>query len=87
MADTRRSWRSAAACRGLPTAMFFPDPHRPEADGAADARTVCNTCPVRDACAEAGAAEPDGIWGGLSPQERRERRAGRHGAPMWRRSA
>lgn len=74
MADTRRSWRSDAACRGLPTAMFFPDPDRPDGDAGAEAQTVCDSCPVREACVEAGALEPTGIWGGLSPDERRDRR-------------
>lgn len=80
MADIRRSWRSDAACRGLPTAMFFPDPDRADPDGAAEARAVCARCPVRDACAEAGAREPAGIWGGLTAAERRGRPARRRPA-------
>lgn len=42
-----------------------------------EARLLCAVCPVRAECAEEGAGEPDGMWGGLTP---RQRRRGRQGA-------
>jgi WhiB family redox-sensing transcriptional regulator len=37
----------------------------------AEAKAVCAGCPVRLPCAEAGAYEPFGVWGGLGEAERR----------------
>ena len=59
------SWQTRAACRGMPTAIFFPH------DGNyREAAKVCARCEVRAACAAAGANEPDGMWGGTMPLER-----------------
>lgn len=45
------------------------------------ARAICAGCPVREACLAAGIAEDHGIWGGLTPRERRVlRREQRGGA-------
>lgn len=67
-------WTDAAACRGLPLAMFFPD------DGANPnaAKKVCADCPVAEACGEfalvteirSGQA-PYGVYGGVTAYERR----------------
>lgn len=39
-------------------------------------RRVCERCPVKAECAEAGEDEPYGMWGGLRPDERlRNRRS------------
>jgi hypothetical protein len=35
------------------------------------AKRVCRRCPVAAECGDAGRAEPFGIWGGLTEQERR----------------
>ncbi len=68
-------WWESAACRGLPTSMFFhphqergPDRRRREANAIA----VCHRCPVITACRTHAKrmAEPHGIWGGLTEQER-----------------
>ena len=57
-----------AACRDTDTAVFFPtsDAH------AAEAKAICATCPVREACLEfALETRPaDGVWGGLTSIER-----------------
>lgn len=37
------------------------------------AKTICATCPVRGLCLELGREEPEGIWGGLLPDERMKR--------------
>ena len=67
-------WQERAACRGLPTEMFFfPDgergPRRKNRENAAKA--VCATCPVIEACRKQALAlhEPYGIWGGLSEED------------------
>lgn len=61
-------WYRFAACRGLPTAMFYPPP-----DGSAGrALAVCARCPVRTTCDEHAIAtgEEYGIWGGRTESER-----------------
>lgn len=62
-------WRFDAACRDLDTAIFFPDTD----DQIAQAKAVCATCPVRDACLEFAVItrQNDGVWGGLDENERR----------------
>lgn len=59
-------WRTQAACRNLPTTIFYPD----KGTNAHAAKMACGRCPVRDRCAADGAHEATGIWGGMSPLER-----------------
>jgi WhiB family redox-sensing transcriptional regulator len=61
-------WFADAACRDVDTAVFFP---KSEAD-AGQAKAICATCPVREACLEyALATRPaEGIFGGMTPTER-----------------
>jgi WhiB family redox-sensing transcriptional regulator len=61
-------WYARAACKGYPTNLWFPD--KGWTVQAAAAKLVCNRCPVRAECLEAGAGEL-GIWGGLSERKRR----------------
>jgi hypothetical protein len=35
-------------------------------------RVVCSTCPVWEECLEAGVDERWGMWGGLTPKERKK---------------
>ncbi len=67
--DTAPTWRAEAACRGLPTRAFFPDPE--EGPSVDLLRIICEACPVREECAEAGLRQAFGIWGGLTTRERR----------------
>ena len=62
-------WQQKAACRGVAVELFFP----PVEQEAYEAKTVCGTCEVREPCLEAALLtnETFGIWGGLTPQERR----------------
>jgi WhiB family transcriptional regulator, redox-sensing transcriptional regulator len=80
LASEDQHWRQFAACRRLPTSWWYPIIERqgPRDDPYATPRAICTTCPVRTPCADAGANEPDGMWGGLTPTERRRRR--RHNA-------
>jgi WhiB family transcriptional regulator, redox-sensing transcriptional regulator len=73
-----RSWRASAACLGHGDPdLFFPDPGY--AGGLDEARAVCAGCPVRYTCLEYALdnAIHDGVWGGMSAWERRDRSRGR----------
>jgi hypothetical protein len=57
----RPAWHADAACRGHMDVMF------PSSNSSNDyevARQLCETCPVRQPCAEAGRNEHHGTWGG-----------------------
>jgi WhiB family redox-sensing transcriptional regulator len=62
-------WREAAACRTVSVETFYPPA---EQDGR-EAKVVCFRCPVRETCLEFAIANGErfGVWGGLTPQERR----------------
>ncbi len=72
-ADT---WRNHAACYGEFAALFYPplQPERRSAKNAreAQAKAVCATCEVREACLQHAIAfdERYGIWGGMTDRER-----------------
>lgn len=72
------NWRQRAACTGLDTEIFFP---ASDTD-AGPAKAVCATCPVRDQCLEWSLAtrQEDGVWGGLTDNERRRLRRRRRDA-------
>ncbi|MFF9279554.1 WhiB family transcriptional regulator [Streptomyces griseosporeus] len=67
-------WRSLAACRGQDTNRWYGKPHQ-----VGHALATCARCPVRAECLlEALRFESDqhyGVWGGLTPVERRPLRA------------
>jgi len=62
-------WMQRAACKGLDTDLFFPD------TGVNHARLkkLCAACPVRQQCLQYAVENgmDDGLWGGLSPRQRR----------------
>ena len=73
------TWQRWAECRDLPPELFFPDnPLIATRDNKA-ARAVCAVCPVRIQCGEYAIAEviDHGIWGGMTPRERRQERVRR----------
>ena len=74
------SWRKDAACRGKPTATFFPERGPEEKLAVAAAKEICASCAVRQRCLEIGMSESRGIWGGLTPPERRRLRDEQRGA-------
>lgn len=57
-----------AACEGADTSVFFPVSDT----FAGEAKAICATCPVADACLEYAIAtrQSDGVWGGLTAVER-----------------
>ena len=64
-----QEWQDYGSCRRYPVEVFFP-PAEQEAD---EAKAICETCAVREPCLEY-ALESDerfGVWGGLTPEERR----------------
>ncbi|MFI6294704.1 WhiB family transcriptional regulator [Nonomuraea sp. NPDC050790] len=71
-------WSGHAACRDADPELFFPITWEGRPGPAADeARRICQACPVRRACLDwaLGTGEPDGMWGGTTPAERRRLRA------------
>lgn len=76
--DLERRWIEDAACQGMPSSVFFPEPDdenfvaRPLA--YKKAKAVCRHCPVLALCQRDTLGEVDGIWGGMDPKERRKLR-------------
>lgn len=64
-------WATRGACRASDPELFFP--LAPSAEQEARAKAVCADCPVLAECRAYALreAEPEGIWGGLTVQERR----------------
>ena len=69
------SWQDRAACQGQDTRLWIPD------NGVTftAAQKICAGCPVRVECLEYALAveakrrcDRHGIWGGLTPDERRQ---------------
>lgn len=82
--DLERRWRDQAACAGMDVDIFFPSQamrRDPDARVPAKlqaawdrAKQFCYQCPVRNKCARDHLGEPEGVWGGLDPQERKRAR-------------
>jgi WhiB family transcriptional regulator, redox-sensing transcriptional regulator len=76
-ADNLAEWWSLAACQSADPDLFFPisgsGPARVQVERA---KAVCARCPVRGDCLRyALAAGPlQGVWGGLTEEERRLQR-------------
>jgi WhiB family redox-sensing transcriptional regulator len=76
-------WQARGACRGMQLSVFFhPTFERGENRRRRDAhaKAVCHRCPVLTACREHAlrVAEPYGVWGGLSAEEREDLLATQH---------
>lgn len=70
-------WQDAAACKGVPLYVFFPDDKkRPgfEEDPAFEGKTAedyCNSCPVYWSCREfAVLHDAIGVWANLTDRQR-----------------
>jgi WhiB family redox-sensing transcriptional regulator len=63
------AWQDLAACREFSVESFYP----PTDQDGDEAKTICFACSVREQCLEfaLAAGERFGIWGGMTPQERR----------------
>jgi WhiB family transcriptional regulator, redox-sensing transcriptional regulator len=74
-----RTWDDDAACKGYPDLPWFP-PDKDELEGThwqpflyGIARDVCAICPVRKECLVYALKNKiiHGMWGGLTPDERK----------------
>lgn len=65
-------WTADALCAQTGPDLFFPEDYR-ETDKVSDAQAVCARCPVRRQCLNVALerGEEYGIWGGLTPRDRR----------------
>lgn len=63
------SWHQRALCTQTDPEAFFPD----KGGSTREAKRVCSACEVRRECLDYALAHDQrfGIWGGLSPRERR----------------
>ena len=68
-----RRWKEQGICGEIDPDLFFSE----NADDVKAAKQICGTCPVAEQCREHGLdTGPEfGIWGGLTPAERRAARA------------
>ncbi|MFF8556550.1 WhiB family transcriptional regulator [Streptomyces sp. NPDC015501] len=76
------NWRVDALCREKDPELFFPvGASGPALVQVAEAKAVCRTCPVMDACLDWALDNGDleGVWGGTDEEDRRriQRRAAR----------
>lgn len=75
------SWQNHARCLRI-HADFFPE--KPGRDNAIEAKRVCRTCPVKDACLEHALINRElGVWGGLTEREREDMIAARRRNDRW----
>lgn len=67
------SWRDEAACKGMDPSLFFAEKGSYAPVAVREAKKVCAGCPVRQSCAEDAIDNGYrfGVWGGLTPKERR----------------
>jgi WhiB family redox-sensing transcriptional regulator len=63
------AWMQDAACKGMPTATFFPHPGR----NVPEVKAICAGCPVRERCEMYADANHHrhGVWGGKTEKDRR----------------
>ncbi len=73
--EIEREWMAAGLCLQTDPEAFFPE----KGGSTRDAKRVCGRCDVRERCL-AYALEHDerfGIWGGMSPRDRKKIKEGR----------
>lgn len=82
-------WRDSAACAGADPELFFPAGYSGlHVAVVREAKRVCDACAVRVECLEFALAtdQDEGVWGALTPDERRRllrrRRRQRASAPV-----
>ena len=68
------TWRDRAACLGVDPELFFPIGNTgPALSQIEEAKVVCGRCEVVEPCLSWAmeSRQEDGVWGGLSADERR----------------
>lgn len=76
-------WQQRALCRGEQPELFFPvGTSGPALLQIAEAKSVCRRCSVTSPCLEWALEnrQLEGIWGGMSEDERRRYRSERLGS-------
>lgn len=70
------SWQSKGLCRDLPDDDFFLNGD--DYAGLKRAKAICAQCPVQNECLDFAVESNQslGVWGGASPNERRQIRRG-----------
>jgi WhiB family redox-sensing transcriptional regulator len=63
-------------CRTVPVEIFYPSIEADEGLGSGYyvlAKAICSACPVKMGCRSYALSRPEywGVWGGLTPSERR----------------
>lgn len=68
----QQEWVVRAGCVGTDPELFFPG-HGEHGD---EAKEICRGCPVMEPCREYAIRTPhtEGVWGGMTEQERRAER-------------
>lgn len=63
------SWQGDARCAGMDVNIFYPT----SGQSSERAKRICEACPVRVQCLNHALRtnERHGVWGGMSPRERR----------------
>lgn len=64
---------TGGACAEVDPELFFPVSYVPSSQ-IAEAKQICAGCPVLAQCREFGMTQPEGIWGGMTPADRRRAR-------------
>jgi WhiB family transcriptional regulator, redox-sensing transcriptional regulator len=69
-------WYARAACRGQGWDRWFPEPEPGQPADYSAAVAVCERCEVRGRCLDYALATRvvEGVWGGLTPSERKRLR-------------
>ena len=70
------SWHTQAACTTADTAIFYPAQGSGHKKDWAAAKAICDDCPVKQPCLQYAmrTKQEDGLWGGLTPTQRRSLR-------------
>lgn len=70
-------WREDARCLGVAPKVFFAEG---KGESLAEAKRVCSDCEVREQCLTYAIDTHRwyGVWGGMSPRERKRERARRN---------
>jgi WhiB family transcriptional regulator, redox-sensing transcriptional regulator len=74
--EVEPGWFDRAACRGAGWDRWFPEAEPGQPVDYSAAVAVCEGCPVRARCLDYAQATraAEGVWGGLTPSERRRLR-------------
>lgn len=74
LVDTEQKWMKRAACKGMPTEVFFPEAGYNKHKKLAE--ETCRVCPVRLRCLDFALNNKisHGIWGGMAGGSRKKYR-------------